>query len=335
MTRKFRLGLPKNDRLARATLDFLQACDLKVTQKNPRLYIGHINTMPGLETWFQRKSDIVRQVREGVLDLGLAGYDTVLEYQGKHDQIVVIHDALGYSHCTLEIVVPQAWQDVNTIQDLVRLGQARPKDTPLRVASTYQKSTTQFLADWQIPHHYLKLDGAVEAAPQMGTADFIVDIVQTGLTMRENHLKTIEGGEILQSQVCLFGNRQALQDNAALVDMTRQILERIEAHLRAKQHYNLIANVKGESAEQVAKKLHQFTDLAGLQGPTIAPIYPPVYTDENWFAISVMVKKDRLQTAIQQLRQIGGSGVVALPALFIFDETPERWQTFKQTLEVS
>ena len=83
----------------------------------------------------------------------------------------------------------------------------------------------------------------------------------------------------------------------------------------------------------VAEKLTQFEDLAGLQGPTIAPIYGKANTTERWFAISVMVKKDRLQTAIQQLRQIGGSGVVALPALFIFDETPERWQTFMQNLE--
>ena len=236
MNRKFRLGLPNNDRLARTTLDFLQACDLKVTQKNPRLYVGYMNALPGLEVWFQRKSDVVRQVREGVLDLGLAGYDTLLEHQGSQDQIIMIHDALGYSHCSLEIVVPQSWNHVNTIEDLVTLGKERPSDSPLRVASTYQKSTTRFLDDWQIPYQYLKLDGAVEAAPQMGTADFIVDIVQTGLTMRENHLKTIEGGEILQSQVCLFGNRQALQSDESLVSITRQILERIEAHLRAKQH---------------------------------------------------------------------------------------------------
>ena len=115
--------------------------------------------------------------------------------------------------------------------------------------------------------------------------------------------------------------------------MTRQMLELFEAHLRAEGHYNLIANVRGHSPQSVARKLHQFPDLAGLQGPTVSSVYPKNPGQNGWYAISIMVKKAHLQMAIQQLREIGGSGVVVLPATFIFEEEPERWQRLQQILE--
>ena len=334
MTSKIRFGLPSKGRLAQQTLDFLQACDLKVSQNNPRAFTGQISTIPQIEIWFQRGADIVRQVRDGVMDLAIAGYDTLAEYQGTGASIAMVHDALGFDHWSLEVIIPQGWADVNQMDDLVAMAQARPANSPLRVVSSYRHLTTQFLQEHSIPHQYLHADGGVEAAPQIGTADFIVDIVQTGLTLRENHLKKIDGGQILQNQPCCFGNRAALKQNPEMLAVARQLLERFEAHLRAEQHYNLIANIRGDSAEAVAWKLHQHSELGGLQGPTISPVYPKEPGADSWYAISLMVKKRQIQSAIQQLRQIGGSGVVVLPAIFIFDETPKRWQTLQEILEL-
>ena len=334
MNRKIRLGLPSKGRLEQLCLDFLQACDLRVSKTNPRLYIAHIASMPQLEVWFQRPTDIVRQVRAGVIDLGIAGYDTLAEYQGQANQLVVIHNQLNFGICSLEVIVSQEWIQVNAIEDLAAMAQSRPGEAPLRVVSKYERLTTQFLNDHQVrPHQYLHAEGALEAAPQMGTADFIVDMVETGLTLRENHLKKLAGGQILPSQACFFGHRATLKNSPDILATTRQMLEIFEAHLRAEQHYNVIANMRGESAEAVAQKLHQQPDLSGLQGPTIAPVYPKHPGQNNWYAISLMVKKNRLQTAIQQLRSVGGSGVVVLPATFIFEEIPERWLALQQNLE--
>ncbi len=335
MNRKIRLGLPSKGRLEQACLDFLQACDLKVYKSNPRLYIARIASIPQLEVWFQRPTDIVRQVRAGGMDLGIAGYDTLAEHRGQADQVVVIHDNLGFGVCSLEIIVPQKWADVSTLEDLAALAKARPVDAPLRVVSKFERLTNQFLNNHSVvPYQLLHADGALEAAPQMGTADFIVDLVETGLTLRENHLKKLERGQILQSQACFFGNRAVLKNNPEVLATTRQMLELFEAHLRAEQHYNVIANIRGESAETVAQRLHQYPDLSGLQGPTISPVYPKNPGRNNWYAISLMVKKTHLQTAIQQLRSVGGSGVVVLPATFIFEEIPERWQRLQQILEL-
>ncbi len=333
MTEKIRLALPSKGRLQQDTLELLSACDMKVSQQNSRQYIAQIKAMPQTEIWFQRPADIVRQVRNGDVDFGIAGYDSVVEYRGDARQLVIIHDALDYGHCTLDVVVPEQWAHIHSVADLARLAQSAPPDRPLRVVSKFERTATRFLnARGVAPCRHLHADGALEAAPNMQTADFIIDLVQTGLTLQENRLKRIENGTIVASQACFFGNRTALQTRPATLVAARLMLERFEAHLRAKQHYNLIANVRGPSAAAVAQKLHHQTELGGLQGPTISPVYPKTPGQNGWYAISIIVHKSRLQRAIQQLRGVGGSGVVVLPAIFIFEEEPERWRQLQQKL---
>ncbi len=335
MTQRIRLALPSKGRLQQDTLELLRACDLKVSQRNTRQYIARIDALPQIEIWFQRPADIVRQVRNGDVDLGIAGFDMVAEYRGEAEQIIVIHNALNYGHCTLEVIVPERWQDINSITDLARKAQNAPLDRPLRVVGKFQRTAARFLDQHGVsPYRHLHADGALEAAPNMGTADFIVDLVQTGLTLQGNRLKTIDGGRLLKSQACFFGNRKALKNKPEALTVTRLLLERFEAHLRAQQHYSVIANVRGKSAEDVARKLHQWPELCGLQGPTISPVYPKTPEQNGWYAISLMVHKSHLQTAIQDLRQAGGSGVVVLPALFIFEEEPERWRLLKEKLNI-
>ncbi len=77
MTQRIRLALPSKGRLQQDTLELLQACDLKVSQRNTRQYIARIDALPQIEIWFQRPADIVRQVRNGDVDLGIAGFDMV------------------------------------------------------------------------------------------------------------------------------------------------------------------------------------------------------------------------------------------------------------------
>lgn len=330
---KIRLALPSKGRLQEETLELLEACDMKVSQLNPRQYIAHIKAMPQIEIWFQRPSDIVRQVRNGDVELGIAGLDTVAEYRGTANEIIIVHDALDFGQCNLEVVVPEHWAEVNSLTDLATKVRSAPQGHPLRVVSKFERQTTRFLDENHItPYRHLHADGALEAAPNMGTADFIVDLVQTGLTLQENRMKRIEGGIILQSQAGFFANRHALQTNPETLAATRQMLELFEAHLRAKRHYNVIANIRGTSAEEVAQKLHQQTELGGLQGPTISPVYPRTPGTNGWYAISLIVHRSQLQTSIQQLRGVGGSGVVALPPAFIFEEVPERWQQLQALL---
>jgi ATP phosphoribosyltransferase len=132
-----------------------------------------------------------------------------------------------------------------------------------------------------------------------------------------------------------IGNRAALTHWPAVLDATHELLERFEAHLRATEHYTVIANMRGDSPEVVADKVFSQSNLGGLQGPTISPVYHRETTDTGWYAISIVVRKDRLHYAIEQLRQIGGSGVLVLPVIYIFEEEPLRWQNLLKSLNIA
>jgi ATP phosphoribosyltransferase len=332
---EIRLALPSKGRMEEETRAFLHECGLPVNKVNPRQYIAQIDDIPRLEIWFQRSADVVRKVRDGDVDLGIVGFDTVVEYRGTGDDVVIIHDALGYGHCHLSVAVPEDWTEVNSTRDLAALAASRHTQRPLRVVSKYERQTTAFLEQHQIkPYRILHADGALEAAPQMGSADLIVDLVSSGVTLRENRLKQIEGGQLLQSQMVFIGNRAGLTQRPEVLAVARQMLERIEAHLRAVEHETIIANIRGPSPEEVARKVFSQPDLGGLQGPTISRVYLRDAGDTGWYAISIVVRKDRLHQSIEQLRSIGGSGVLVVPITYIFEEEPPRWLKLLDALGV-
>ncbi len=317
------------------TVDLLRSCGLTINKVNPRQYIAQIAELPTMEVWFQRAADIVRKVRDGDADLGIVGLDKVAEYQGSSSDIVIIHEALGYSHCRLSVAVPEDWEDINSVRDLADSASLHSNDRPLRVVSKYQRQAKEFLEQHNItPYHMLHADGALEAAPQMGTADFIVDLVSSGVTLRENRLKELKDGILLQSQATFIGNKTALTQRRDVLSIAQDMLERFEAHLRAIERSMIIANMRGTSPEEVAQKVFSQPELGGLQGPTISPVYLRKSTDTGWFAINVVVRKDKLHRAIKQIRQIGGSGVLVLPITYIFEEEPTRWQKLLKNLKI-
>lgn len=329
-----RLALPSKGRMEDETVELLENCGLSVKKFNPRQYIARIPEIDNLEVWFQRSADVVRKVRDGDVDLGIVGYDKMAEYRGEANNVVIIHEALGYSHCHLAVAVPEEWEAINSLADLARLALERRAERPLRVVSKYPRLAEAFLARHGIePYRLLHADGALEAAPLMGTADFIVDLVSSGTTLRENRLKALADGKLLDSQAIFIGNRAALTTRPEVLAITHEMLERIEAYRRAQDHLSVIANMRGESPEAVAHKVFSQPELGGLQGPTISKVYVREETGTNWYAISVVVRKDRLHQAIEQLRQIGGSGVLVLPVNYIFEEEPLRWQRLLETLK--
>jgi ATP phosphoribosyltransferase len=232
------------------------------------------------------------------------------------------------------VAVPEAWEDVNTVADLAALAHSHNEDRPLRVVSKYQRQANAFLKQHNItPYHILHADGALEAAPQMGTADFIVDLVSSGVTLRENRLKELKDAILLQSQATFIGNRAALTRRPDVLEAAREMVERFEAHLRAIERSMVIANMRGNSAEEVAQQVFNQPELGGLQGPTISRVYLRESVNSGWFAINIVVRNDRLHNAIEQLRSIGGSGVLVLPITYIFEEEPQRWQELLKKLD--
>src|SRR5918911_1057085 len=234
-----RIALPSKG-MEEQTLEFLAACGLKVNRPNPRQYRASISALPGLEVLFQRANDIFDKVEEGSVDLGITGYDIVREHQREDDGVVMLQQALGYGTCALVMAVPEGWIDVSSVTDVAEIcAEFRRSGRDLRVATKYPNLTRQFLFDHGINYFRLvESSGALEAAPQLGYADLIVDLMTSGVTLRENRLKMVAGGQILASQACLIGNRRTLQASPENLELTRAALELIEAHLRSRDFYS-------------------------------------------------------------------------------------------------
>jgi ATP phosphoribosyltransferase len=331
MTKRVTIALPSKGALAEPTTNFLRECGLRVHKPNPRQYTGAIPALPSYDVLFQRVKDVAYKVADGTAHLGITGYDVVREQP--HEDLIVIHDRLGYGYCRLLVAVPEAWVDVQNMADLVEvaLDFREYKQRNIRVATTYTNLARQFLHAQGIHHFALvKAEGAIEAAPTLGYADIVIDLTQTGTTLRENHLKPVSDGTIIESQATLIGNRKKLQENPEILESIRKFTEFIDAALQGRQYYQLTANIQGDDIEQVAQKIASNPMTRGLQGPTLAPIYAT--NGQPWFTLTVIVSNDQLLAAIEHLRSIGGTHTSALPIRYMFMEKSPTFARLKDEL---
>jgi ATP phosphoribosyltransferase len=330
-----RLALPSKGRLEEESLEFLKACGLGVLKPNPRQYQAGIPAIPSLTVLFQRPGDIVVGVRQGSLDFGIAGTDTIEEKQGDGGDVIVLHDSLGFGNCSLALAVPEGWDDVRNTSDLSRKASGMPKEgKPLRVATKFPVLTARFLQSRKIdPFELISSEGTLEVAPAIGYADMISDLVSTGTTLRDNHLRPLSDGQILRSQACLIANRSALKGRPEVLDAAHTLLEYVEAHLRAQDAYLVNANMRGKSPQEIASKIFAQTDLGGLQGPTVCEVFTRDSEKREWFAVNIVVRREKIMQAVQELRSIGGSGVVVSPVTYIFEEEPERFMRLRKELD--
>ncbi len=328
-----RLAVPSKS-MEDQTLDFLAACGLKVNRPNPRQYRATISVLPGLEVLFQRANDIFDKVAEGSVDLGITGYDIVREHRHEDDDVVLLHQGLGYGACALVLAVPEGWIDVSSITDVAEISaQFRARGRELRVATKYPNLSRQFLFDNGINYFTLvESSGALEAAPALNAADVIVDLVSSGVTLRENRLKRVGGGTIVESQACLIGNRTALLQHEDKLNVARDMLELIEAQLRSREYYTLTGNIRGDSPEAVARLVTRHNEVAGLRGPTISKVYPKAGGEEGWYAATVVVQSTLLLKAIDTLRRAGASEVSVGPLRYAFESKCWSFEALKRQL---
>jgi len=328
---EIRISLPSKGRLAEEAVEFMAACGLKVHKPNPRQYAAAIPALPGLTVLFQRPTDIVISVRDGSVDFGITGLDVTKEHGGTQDEILVLHEALGFGGGRLAVAVPESWTAVRSVADLAQ--EARSWKRPLRVATQFTHLAQDFLtANGVEPFELVYAEGTLEVAPTIGYADCIVDLVSSGQTLQDNRLRALEGGVILRSQAVLIANRAALSRRSEVLGIARTLLEFTEAHLRAQDHLMIVANMRGESPHAIASRMLGERVLGGLQGPTIAPVLV-ADGNPNWYAVQIVVRRDALIEAIAELRAIGGSGVVVTPVTYIFEEEPDRYRAMMAAVQ--
>ena len=321
-----RIALPSDGELYDSTIAFMRACGLTVSRPNSRRYTGTVPAIPGVEVLFQRTADVTQKVEEGSAELGVTGLDRVLEYRNDEARASVLIEDLEYGRCEFVMAVPDSWMDVTSLSDLADLAlEFRQEGKQLRIATKYPRLLRGYLYERGINYFTLvPASGAMEAAPSAGYADLIADLTATGVTLRENQLKQLDEGTILASQACLIANPVLLSVSSEALALARPIVELMEGHLRAEPYYRLTANVRAASAEEVSSTVLARPDLAGLRGPTVARVYN--IEEQDWFNVSLLIKKGQLLEAVDHLRDCGAIDVAASQLSYLFNGHSEAYE---------
>ncbi len=317
---RLRLAIPSDGEMYEPTLRFLADCGLDVWRPSPRRYTATVPSVEGLEVLFQRTADITSKVEAGNVEMGVVGYDRFQENRLEHGEAFMVVQGLGFGRCELVVAVPDSWVDVGSMADLADLAvEFRESGRELQVATKYPRLVQRFLHGQGINYFSLSaVTGTLEAAPAMGYADVIVDIASSGVTLRENRLKTLADGGVLRSEGCLIANRRLLRERPGALEAAREVVERMEAHLDAGGYYRLTANVAGPSEEAVAARALDRPELTGLHGPTVARVYGP--DSGKWYAVTILVPKVHLTAAVDHLRAIGAASVAVSETGYLFHE---------------
>jgi len=324
-------------------MTFLAECGMKVSRSNPRQYLAHISSMPGLEVVFQRAADIPLLVQDGDATLGLTGYDILAEYRGDgeeavdeddagDDDLIILERDLGFGSCRLVVAVPETWIDVNTCADLWHLaGYYRThKGRGLRIATKYPALTGQFLRRHGITHcKIITPHGALEAAPLTDTADLIVDLTETGTTLRENRLKLLDDGVVLRSQACLIANARLLSRHEQALQLAVTMLELIDARMQARNRSLLTAYLQADSTDRAdstcAELNRRLKPLAAHSELRIASSRLIGDAEHNWYTISGEVDAGKgpaseLLEIVAVLRSAGAVHINVIPLSYRFTE---------------
>ena len=336
-----RLAISSKGEFEVDTRRFLEGAGLPVRRPNPRQYVGRVGNLADTVVLFQRTADIVGKVADGSVDVGITGYDLVAEYCQDEGDVLLLLPKLGFRASRLVVAAPLSWLDVITLEDLADLSvDFKRRGRELRVVTKFPNLTRDFFYRHGVTYFTLvQAEGALEAAPAMGYADLIVDITETGVTLRDNHLKVLDGGTVLESQACLIGNRRALATSSTKREALRQLLELCEARLRARGYHTITANMRGSSDEAVARHVLARVETAGMTGPTVARVFPKgAGADgggEYWYAVTLVVESSALLRAVDHLRRSGASGITVLRPDYVFEAQSAAYATLLHELGLS
>ncbi len=328
-----RFALPSSGALFDGTSKLLDECGLSVRRANSRRYTADLPSLPGVDVLFQRQSDITIEIDGGSADIGVVGLDRYYESRLERGDTVLLHDGLGFGASKLVIAVPDAWLDVTSMADLADIAlEFRAKGRDLRIACKYERLVRRFLNENGVNYvSMIHVSGGLEAAPVMGYADIIADITATGTTLRENGLRILVDGIVIESQSVIVGNGRALANDPEKLAHARQILEKIEASQRAQKYQRVTGDIQGESEDEVARQVMRRPELGGLDGPTISAVHTG--KPNSWFTVQVLVHKSDLPDVVSQFRDLGGIGIAANDVQYVYRERCESYDRLVENLK--
>ncbi|MCL1946256.1 MAG: ATP phosphoribosyltransferase [Chitinivibrionia bacterium] len=271
-----KIAIPNKGALNETALEIIKRAGYKCQIYGKELVVR--DSEHDIDFYFLRPRDIAVYIGDGIIDLGITGRDLSVDSRAKYEEILPLD--FGNS----------------------RFFYAVPKDSALtpeklngkRIATAYPAIVERDLKKRGFDAEIIKLDGAVEISIQLGVADAIADVVESGRTLVEAGLKTI-GEPIMESQALIIA-----KDKSKLNDKTAKIfVERLESVIIAKQYLMVEYDISKENIEKAAKL------TPGIESPTVSPL-----SVEGWFAVKAMVKAKGVNKLLDDLHNVGAKGII-------------------------
>jgi ATP phosphoribosyltransferase len=271
-----RVAVPNKGSLSEESVSMLREAGYRQRRDGSRELVL-VDLDNEVEFFFLRPRDIAVYVGSGTLDVGLTGRDLLLDAGAEAEEIL----ELGFAASTFRFAAPPG--AVPTLGDL----EGR------RIATSYPGLVERFLVDHGIEATVVRLDGAVETAVQLGVADAIADVVETGGTLRAAGLEVF-GEPILRSTAVLIRPAGAVGDPK--VDV---LLRRLQGVLVARRYVLMDYDVTVDLVDRAV------AITPGLESPTISPLH-----DKGWVAVRAMVRRDTTNQVMDDLWDLGARGIL-------------------------
>ena len=206
-----KIAFPSKGRLRKDLEKLLRFKKIEfVEEDNERNYIAKLANQKDILIYFMGAKEIVTQLDEGNIHLGITGDDLVQEKILDSEEKVTSELTLDFGKADLVVAVPKIWLDVTTMADLDEISHAKRMNTSkrLKVATKYINLTNRFFSKCGVTdYRTVGSSGSTENAPFNGIADIIVDITSTGETLKANNLRILDDGLILKSSANIFKSK--------------------------------------------------------------------------------------------------------------------------------
>ena len=317
-----RLAIPSKGHLYDGIVELLKTAGYKVRRASDRQYEATIVGQPRFHVVFMRPADIVIQVQEGRCHLGVTGLDVHAEHAIENDRAVVILPDLGYGGCRLAVAVPESWIDVAHVMDLVDLTtEFKTAGRTFRVSTKYPGLVRQYFRKFGIYYYqFIDSEGALELHPSLGIADVIVDLTSSGATLKDNRLREIEEGTVLESAACMIGHAPSLATLIAEGETgpLALLLDAIDGVRGAEGwlHLEVVGSQAAPGAETAPVVVNHLRD----HGATHL-VRGEVWDDAGvaGWRVTALLPAGKLSVCRRALFRLGASRVVALPPRILFD----------------
>lgn len=284
--KKLKLGLPKGS-LQDATVKVFQKAGFNVYVSG-RSYFPYIDDKE-IEPVLLRAQEMSRYVEEGVLDCGITGADWILENGSK---IKVISDLVYAKQSSVKVRWVLAVPENSKIKSVKDLGGKR-------IATEVVNVTKKYLKDNGVKADVEFSWGATEAKVASGLVDAVVELTETGSSLRAHKLRIVD--TLCESTTQFIANKDAFTDGWKKNKM-EQISMLLEGAIAAEGMVGLKLNVEKKNLDKV------LNSLSSLKNPTISPL-----SDPEWVAVETILHEGKVRTIIPELKSKGAQGIIEYP----------------------